>query len=306
MNKYWLIGFFSILICVLSIMQFPPKTPDTVIYSYPEVHSYYHTSTLETIQFKVLTTTPKAYYFDSEYLTTVFIQNETEKIPVTIKQIITPSAALRIEDKVLYEIIFLLRIDVSANSLSMQLPEAYLNLQYENQKELRIAMGEFNYLDQTNSTDLAVKQISATHELMYQRSTANGIFIELKNTTTSPITLTNINIPSATIIPNYRLIKEVYETLTFDDELTEILNQESYNLFTLSPITPLSLTLLPSQSLKLYIPLSYTHKRPLQRFPLILTYVNDSTEKLFFIDDFPYIKTTTYTSLAGSVKYDIH
>jgi hypothetical protein len=260
----------------------------------PKVHSYYYSDKTETIPIHVLTTLPDHYYYDMQYMSNCAIYSDQQTIAFDMYDVRVNETNYNHMDLVFQQVSFYLKPQVILTNTVIKMEEAQVVITYQNGQELTFSIGEFNYVfDASFNDDLALGHLSATVHSNLGFPTVSGLNLLLTNNTTSNITIRNIELVSSSVIANTRqLIKR-----TPCDKHTAVkdcLGVTHYNPNTLPEMDELSYTMTKDQSIELYVPLSFISYRHAERFSVRIIYEHHGQERIYYIDDFPFIQTLPF------------
>jgi hypothetical protein len=293
--KIWT-GIVVLTVIILTgLLLIKTETP-FVIMSVPEIHSIYQSSPNETHRITILSNQANRYEFNQDYITSAAIVNDEDTALLKIVDVHIFEEEKRIESMYYTPISFEFELAFSLTNSIIQYQDAALELTYENNQVLSIYIGEFNYVfEHTNPSDLSLSALKATSQTIANHSTIGGVYIELANRTNSPIIITQVEAVSPTVSLNQASAIRRYEPVDYKDQVTDIIEQSSYDFFNPVKETTLSFMLRETDNIALYIPLLYlgdiTH---IERFALCIHYTIDNEEHIFYVDDFPYVRTDLF------------
>ena len=299
-------GLLSFLLIVLSVLLFIEDHPKTEIIISPKTYSILKSSNNELFSIVLLVNDVDSYYFNQEYISNIKISSDSEEIIPCILNNIKRSDELYIYNNEEYYFLTLeLSIGFDSDDYEMNITKAYLDISYSNTNEIKLYIGEFNYLfyDEEN-TDISLNNLLATHTYINDIDTASGLFLNLGNESDYNITITKIELGSTHILANNFYLKEIYSIPDISNTPEEILSIDNYNYSIYGEYSAMSILLRKNNSIMLYVPFSYKGDITyLYRFYVKVYYVIDTEEKVFVIDDFPYINTSSYKEELESGYY---
>ena len=299
-------GLLSFLLIVLSVLLFIEDHPKTEIIISPKTYSILKSSNNELFSIVLLVNDVDSYYFNQEYISNIKISSDSEEIIPCILNNIKRSDELYIYNNEEYYFLTLeLSIGFDSDDYEMNITKAYLDISYSNTNEIKLYIGEFNYLfyDEEN-TDISLNNLLATHTYINDIDTASGLFLNLGNESDYNITITKIELGSTHILANNFYLKEIYNIPDISNTPEEILSIDNYNYSIYGEYSAMSILLRKNNSIMLYVPFSYKGDITyLYRFYVKVYYVIDTEEKVFVIDDFPYINTSSYKEELESGYY---
>ncbi len=290
-------GLLSFLLIVLAGLLFIEDNPKTKIVVSPKIYSIMKSSDNEQFSIMFLVNDTDSYYFNKEYISNIKISSDNEDIiPCIINNIEKSSEYYIYNEEVYYYLTFELSIGFNSDDYLIFIEKAYLDIDYSNTHKIKLYIGEFNYYfyDEEN-TDISLNNLLSTHSLINDIDTASGLFLNLGNESPHNITINKIEIGSNNTLANNYYLKEIYSIPDISKTPEEILNIENYNYSIYGEYLENNILLRKSNEIMLYVPFSYIGDIPyLYRFYVKVYYVIDSVEKVFVIDDFPYINTSNY------------
>ena len=187
--------------------------------------------------------------------------------------------------------------------------KAYLDISYNNEENLKLFIGEFNYLfNEDINSDLGISNLSSTVFKSNEINTVSGIFIELYNMSDENLVITSFDLGSTSVKFNDYYLYEIYNEPDLFDSVDEILLVENYDFYIDTSSYNKSMLLKENQSVMLYIPLIYLGEiEYIHRFFFQVNYLSNEGETILIIDDIPYVSTSIFqTSLEdGYLVYEI-
>ena len=124
-------------------------------------------------------------------------------------------------------------------------------------------------------------------------NTIGGINLSLSNHSNSNITITDISILSESVRFNTFFLTE-REPCDYRATVVDCLALNDYSFTTYNVYETMNSLLSPKNSTSYYIPLSYLDSPFIHRFGIQLTYTIDGEERLYILDDFPFMKTSLF------------
>ena len=286
-----------VLTSVLTILLFIEDAPYTRIIISPKIYSIVKSSDTETFGITFLTNDTDSYYFNEDFVANIFLTSDkNEIIPLNIIEIDKSPEYYLIENKKHYYVTIKLSIGFSSEDYLISLEEAYLNITYSNSEEIKLHIGEFNYLfsEEINS-DFSLNDLFTTHKAIDGIDTVSGLFLNLGNLSDYNIVISKIIIGSKDVLANNFYLTELYEDINIGDYPKDILKLDNYNFFVYGDYNSNKILLRKNNEINLYVPLSYIGSIPfLHRFYVQVEYIVNGEEKVFLIDDFPFINTSCY------------
>jgi len=299
-------GLLSFLLIVVSILLFIEDNPKTKIIISPKIYSIMKSSDNELFSIVLLVNDVDSYYFNQEYINNIKISSDGEEIVPCILNNIKKSNEYYIDnDEAYYYLTLELSVGFDSDDYTINFNNAYLDITYSNKKEINIYIGEFNYYfyDEDN-TDISLNNLLSTHALIDDIDTATGLFLNLGNESDYNITIYSVEIGSSNTLANNYYLNEIYEIPSISDTPEEILNIDTYNYSIYGEYRANSILFRKNNEIMLYVPFSYIGDISyLYRFYVKVHYIIDSEEKVFVIDDFPYINTSNYREELESGYY---
>lgn len=280
------IALTGVLIALLFIKD---DTPFLLI-TQPSVISSVQTSEKETISIPILTTTPNAYLFSSMYITNASITSNDQFLPLRIVNIDVLNYQQTINKNLYTLVVFECQPSVSIDQEIIQYDTASLQLTYDNNAQLTVPIGEFNFVfDQVDQSVLTLGRLMATSQPINGVETIGGVYLELGNQANETLTIHSIEIVSQTIVFNQldaRLMdKEINDTASVES----VLDVMTYDFYQRVPDGSLSFDIPMQSSQSLYLPLIYTGDiAHVGRFAIQVEYEIAGEKQTCFLDDFPF------------------
>ena len=290
-------GILSSLLIVLSLLLFIKDDILVKVVVSPKCYSIMKSSSIETFKVKILVNEIDSYYFNADYISNISITSDTsEVIPIVLEDISKSNEVYPYNNELYYFLDFELSIGFNSDDYTISLEKAYLNIDYNNTKSMKLFIGEFNYLFyEEENTDISLNNLLATHALIENIDTSSGLFLNLGNLSNHNITIFKVELGTNGILANNFHLEEVTSIPIISDLPEEILGIDYYNYKLFGEYPNNSLLLRKNNEIKLYVPFSYMSDISyLYRFYVKVYYEIDSVEKVYIIDDFPYINTSSY------------
>ena len=300
-------GIIGLLSLALTVLLFIPNEETTKILISPKIYSIVKSSDNERINITLLVNDSDSYYFNSAYISNISLSSDDEQIIPLVINSIDKSNDLYIHDNEMYYFTtLLLEVGFNSDDYSIKLEKAYLEISYSNSKEIRLYIGEFQYLfSEYENRDFSLNNLLSTHLIINDIDTSSGLFLNLGNLTENNIIIKKIKIGSSNVVANNYYLREVFEEITIEEIPENILGIDNYDYSSYRGDVNKDILLRKNNEIMLYVPLSYIGEiQYLYRFYVEVTYIINTTEKTFVIDDFPYINTSSYkTELEDGYVY---
>ncbi len=290
-------GGIAFLLLLLSILLFIEDDSKIVIITSPKVYSIVKSSDFETFDIALLTNNSNSYYFSEDYISKIaIVSNNEELIPLTLHEIIKTTDNYIYNDKMYSYLAFSVQLGFDSNDFEVLMDKAYLQITYKNAEEIKVYIGEINYLFASQENyDMSVNNLLSTHGIVNNIDTSTGLFLNLGNLSNGNITINKVEIGSNDVACNNYYLKEVYDVPKYDASVENILGLETYAYENNLEITNASLLLRKNNEILFYVPFTYSGEiNYLYRFYVKVYYTYNSVEKVFIIDDFPYINTSSF------------
>ncbi len=304
-------GLLSFMLIVFIGLLFIPENKPLKIITSPKIFSLLKSSNNENINIEFLINKNDTYYFDEDYISSVSLNSELdgEIISVIIEEVTYSNSVYEYKKDSYYLVNISIGIGFNSDNYLIEFEKAYLDIKYNNDEELKLFIGEFNYRFSNDiNNDLSISNLSSTVYENNGINTISGIFIELYNISEENLVITSIDLGSSSISFNDLFLSEIYIEPDLFNTVEEILLIENYNFNSLKNEIDKSILLRENQSIMLYVPLIYTGDiRFLHRFYFEVNYMSNKGESCLIIDDIPYISTSIFqTSLEdGYITYEI-
>ncbi len=301
---------FLLVVFILLLLFIPDNKPFKIISS-PKIYSIYKSSDNEHFEVQFLVNKKDTYYFSTEYISSISLNSylDEEIIPISIKEITYNSGQYIYESEEYYLVELKLIMGFNSEDYLIDFDKTFLNLEYSNSEELKLYIGEFNYIfDSELNTEISVNNLSSTVSKLNGINTVTGVFVELNNISEENLILNSFSLGSNSLKFNSFYLTEIYTKPDLFDEVKDILLIDSYNFSIFNNEVDQSILLRENQSIMLYIPLSYIGDiNYIHRFYFEVLYENNFGNNRIIIDDFPYISTSNFSECLeeGYILYEI-
>ena len=299
-------GLISFLLLVLSLLLFIKDDSKVEIITSPKIYSIVKSSDNEGFNITILTNNLESYYFNQTYITKIALTSETdEMIPLTLEEITKTNDNYLYDNKQYKALSFKVQIGFSSDDYLVSMNKTYLNITYKNAQEITIYIGEFNYLfSSEENKDISLNNLLSTHGIVNNVDTLTGLFLNLGNISDKNITINKIEIGSKQITANNYYLSELNEIPEYDALPTTILGLDTYYYDNELEDVSKNILLRKNNEILLYLPFNYSGDIAyIYRFYVKVYYVIDGEEKVFVIDDFPYVNTSLFKSELESGFY---
>ncbi len=264
------------------------------IITLPSIHSSYQDEAGESVYIKALTNDLESPYFHKDLISNVTIKNEHNFIDMNIIDIhFSENEYIYMENTYQY-VSFELGITVVPAEGEILLENSVLELTYDNGEILELEIGSFYVLFGETLNDLSLDNLFALHGELDGVDTITGIYVELYNKTDHHITIKRIETLGSLYFDNH-MLKEIEEVPLHYDKVTDILLIEEYSHTKKHALYNQQYTIIANQSNQFFVPLLYNGDVAfVYRFPLQVVFEIEGEEKIYIIDDFPYINTPLF------------
>lgn len=311
MRTRMLLVIFIVLILSLTAVLLIKKEKPLFIVTSPKINSFAKSDDFEYFNISILSNDIESFYFNTDYLNSASIVNvdKTRIVPIQVINIENQNEVYMFKNDILDVINIEIKVSVSANYLLEEIDEAYLILKYENNKEIELNIGEFNYLIQNlENNDIGLSNLFATHGEINGIDTTTGIYLELSNNSEHNIYIKEIRTIGSMISFDNFYLRKMEEEVEYDESVSNILNLDDFNHFRTKNIFQQNILLTEDNSIKIFAPILY-HGEIVQayRFPIMVIYEINGVEYNYTIDDFPYINTSSFKEELESefITYEI-
>ncbi len=304
-------GLLAFLLIVFISLLFIPENKNFKVITSPKIFSLLKSSNNENIEIQLLVNKKNTYYFDKDYISNISLNSELDEeiISLIIEKISYSNSLYEYENDKYYLVELSLSIGFNSDDLTIRFEKAYLDILYNNEEELKLFIGEFNYRFSNNlNSDLAISNLSSTVIEHSGINTVSGIYIELYNISDENLVINNFQLGSYSVNFNDYYLSEIYKEPDLFDSVEEILLIEEYNFNSYSNDFDKSILLRENQSIMLYVPLNYSLNIDyIHRFYFEVEYFNNEGKTLLIIDDIPYVSTSIFQSSLenGYITYEI-
>ncbi|KFZ26132.1 MAG: hypothetical protein KQ78_01628 [Candidatus Izimaplasma bacterium HR2] len=298
MKSKTIFGLLAFLLVIFISLLFIPDDKPLKIISSPKIYSILRSSELEAFKIEFLVNKNDTYHFNKEYISSVSLNSELDEeiISLTINDISFGNGTYTYANEEYYLVEFKLKIGFNTDDYLIDFNKTYLSIEYNNSEELKLFIGEFNYVfnDDINN-EISVSNLSSTVFEIDGINTVSGIYIELNNISNENLIINRFSLGSNTIEFNNYFLSEIYVEPDLFTEVKEILLVDEYNYKSSSNIIEQTILLRENQSITLYVPLNYIGDIDyIHRFYFEIEYENNLGKNSLIIDDFPYISTSNF------------
>ncbi len=304
-------GLLAFLLVVFIGLLFIPSEKNLKVITSPKIFSLLKSSNNESIEVELLVNKNDTYYFDKDYIFGVSLNSESDEeiIPLEIDDISYGDSLYDFDNDKFYLVNLSLSVGFESKDYLIDFKKAYLDISYNNEENLKLFIGEFNYLfNEDINSDLGISNLSSTVFKSNEINTVSGIFIELYNMSDENLVITSFDLGSTSVKFNDYYLYEIYNEPDLFDSVDEILLVENYDFYIDTSSYNKSMLLKENQSVMLYIPLIYLGEiEYIHRFFFQVNYLSNEGETILIIDDIPYVSTSIFqTSLEdGYLVYEI-
>lgn len=249
------------------------------------------TTDTEYFHIQLLSNKKDSLYFIEEEVISSSVKDEVEEIPLELKAINKTETL-----NGYYIIDFTFKIGFHSEDYEINFTEAYLVLTYKD-NVLDIPIGEFNYLfKEDNTNDISLINLEATYTEIKSIETVSGVLLTIRNNTRNTVVIKDIEVLSNTVTVMNDEVFVVEEEIDNFTEVKTILDKSfSHFDFQSSDIT---ISIFSEQEVTLFGPLIFNGDiYYIHRFPIKITYLIGDEEKVFIIDDFPFMRENTFNTV---------
>lgn len=283
-----------VLLLFLSIVLLTKEDSDILIITSPKIYSFYQTSDTESYQISLLINIPDTYHSNTDYIENSYIKDDRSIVPITIRKIHKDSNELVINDIGYYRIDLEFDLDVETIQ-DIQIPEAYLSLQYQNDTIIEVFIGEFNYAFKKETDDIYLYNLIATYEKIYNVETVSGINIELFNSESENIVIKRFDILSTNIEFNNDYTTKIQSNITMESKTEDIIIDPNFTHDS-NEYNYQDILFKKDTSINLYIPISYYQDYDfIHRFVIVMTYEINGETRRYYLDDFMFMQTNIFS-----------
>jgi hypothetical protein len=302
-----LVGGLSGLLILLSILLIFKKETPVKIITVPKIYSYVQSDSQDTIAIDILSTSPNGYWFDQQYIEGINISNTKTTLSLEMVNRVISTDGYVVNSLTYYPIRLYVRPKVLIPNQFVIIDDANLNVYYGNGENLSLHIGELSlYYKQLDNTDILLGSLSATHDFIEGIDTVSSISVELFNNTSDIIEVLGIDVLANNVFTNMALLQIDQPCTT--ETLTECFGLDEYHFFLPRSDKTIYVQYLPYQSHSLSVPLLYKKNVPFHRFSIIVTYRIKGEIKEMVMDDFPFIRTSSFQKgyESGYITYDLN
>jgi hypothetical protein len=281
---------------MLSLLLFVKVDQDIQFGTQPQSYSWYYTDPLETVQIQTLINNPETFYTDVDYIEQLVISNETRVFAMELIQIEISENEVLVEEKEYYIITWEMRPKVIPTNTRVEIEDATMVIRYQNGDQVTLAIGTMDYVFMDDvRTELALTELSATHEMIGDIETVSALQLGLKNRTSGLVEIRSIHVMSQVVSTNTsQMVRDVdCRDIRF---VSSCLGIQEY-AFLIAPVpSNMHEIILPGQETTFYVPLTYQEVIPFHRFVIEVIYQVGQEEYMMYFDDFPFIRATPFSS----------
>lgn len=291
-------GLLAFLLVIFIILLFIPENKTFKIISSPKVFSILKSSDNETFTIQFLVNKNNTYYFDEDFISSASLNSELDEeiIPLIIKEISYDSMIYEYEKDKYYIVEIKLEVGFNSDDFLIEFEKAYLELNYSNNEDLKLYIGEFNYyFNEDINTELSLNNLYSTVKEIDGVNTVTGVYIKLNNISDENLVITNFNLGSNSVYFNNFYLSEIFVEPDLFDDVEDVLVLQDYNFNIYTTGIYQSILLRENQSVMIYVPLSYIGDiNYIHRFYIEIEYENEAGVSKLVIDDFPFINTSIF------------
>lgn len=284
------------LTITLSLLLLIKEEKEVVIISREYSYSIYHSDNYETIDIEVLTNEIESYHFSEDYISNTRLYNDIEEVSTRVKAIQKSHHRIPFNDEDYYLVTFQVQLPFQSNNYLIEMDDVHLEITYDNNEQVSLKIGDLQYLfEESMSNHITLSNLSATHEEVHGYNTIGGVNLELSNTSSSNIIITDIKILSNNVFTNKNKIKTNI-TCDYRSTVQDCLGLEDYNFNEVVEEVSMNTLLGKGNTLEFYIPLLYYNVDFIYDFAIVIEYRTNQTTERFIIDNFPYMKTSIFST----------
>jgi hypothetical protein len=287
MKRLWMVVVLYLAVAALMIVLAPEQDGKITLMVVEQLYSRVITNLEETLEIPLYATLDNSFFTDEDLIRSVRIRSDENEIDLEIEAIHDQGQSVEYEGIPYFVYLIRLSLDAFAGSqMEIHLPEAILEITYENDIVMALGIGEVSLyfkaaeLDQ----DFDFFRLSGLYSDRLDTPELEGILIGFDQFKAHDILIEAIGIGSDQILldtENKVLIHNPDQKFSLFQRLPP-----DYQ-FVIEGILPLQSRFEPVPSQLYAIPLVYRSKTPdLWRFPIIIRYLIDGMEKTAYIDDF--------------------
>lgn len=287
------------LILVIILIKQVPKTIELT--TFEKAYNIVQLSDEETIEIPVYINYLDSYLVKKENIANANINNNEDSLSFTVEEINSIDDVTYLKNKKFYKYIFKLKPNINLDgNFTLEMNNAYLELNYEQGVNMKIGIGSFSYYYyNTQASALSVKQLKGLINT-YEDKTLVGVLIGLKNSSNEGIKIKNIipldlNVNAA--LDEAVLNKEFNQ----GDDIDDILGYQ-YSIF--GNVTKNDVEIAVEDETSLFIPLKYIKNVLLNKIGFLIEYEEADVIKYLCIDDFIFFDTSLYSiKRINNLKY---
>jgi len=304
-------GVLALLLIITTVLLFIPENKAFKIISSPKIHSIYKSSDNELFKIEFLVNSIDTYYFDDEFIAHISLKSDLdeEEVSLVLMEVEYQDNVYLYDNNEFFLVELSLGIGFNSDDYLIEYKDAYIKIEYKNEENVTLYIGEFNYLFNENINDeLLISNLSSTVFKYNDVSTVGGVFIELHNNSEENLVIRDFRIGSSSLIFNNYYLSEIYSIPDLYDSVEDVILHDEFNFELFVNNFEKSILVRKNHNIMLYVPISYTGEiNFIHRFYFEIDYISNEGENSLIIDDFPYISTSPFQESLedGYIIYEI-
>lgn len=291
-NKYTLFTILIIILLTISLILINRKNKDYFFLIYPKEHSILSKQDNSFFTIEIYSNEENSDYLKKETIDNIKIYDFVTKDYLTcnIDNIENVNEYINYDKNKYYKYKLNLILPIKQQT-ELNFNEAYLKINYLTNETISLYLGNFNVIEYKTNNAFMVNRMKGVINQINKQDTLVGIYLELTNTLTQDIIITNIDFTSNRIITNYDYLSIVDEIVdNYQESINNIVNEE-YQFYQKSDKIDCSILIEKNKKQKIFIPLTYLKDSSVNQTGIIITYQNNGINYQQIIDPFVFFNS---------------
>ena len=264
-----------------------------------QCHTYVHTHALETFSIPYLINDARSPYTVTEAIHNPAIQSEDGSMRMPLELVdIQSTGQVAYDTRTMNSYHYVFRPVFHSNDFSLNIPDAQLVFDLENGDQASLKIGEFNYLFVPEEPDWL--QLSArynVHVKIEDIPTASGMVLQVENTRSHPIELSDITLNCDAITV------DMSQLVVYEGDVSAHLEHTQFEsdvdqLFMPRSVQETAIIIEVGESKQFFVPFRYVDDTwLLDRYPVVLTLIGEGIRHKQVVDDFQFIRTQWFAAV---------
>lgn len=292
MKKVVLVALILYVCTAVLLFYFAEADPKKItILTVPQHYARVIASDTERLGIVICVDQTDTFFTTTENIRSMRIWDDENELAVSVEQIVLLPDTITYEEKNFsiyrFEIGF---SDIAKANMALSFLHATAEIDYENDYLLTFELGDVHLIfnDLESDGHIGLSRLYGTRSVMDNQLVLTGFVIGLEKRVSSPLTITGIEIFSASAWVDLAAARWIEEALPFDEEIGILTGNPFYSpLREAKPDHDFFLTF--GQDGLLFVPINYQNDFSfLSQFPIRITYRYLDREYAFLLDDFRF------------------